>query len=53
VLEEAAAGEPDGWLVLRSGRLRIASLVAPLHELAGEGALSVLVETAEADVARL
>jgi enediyne polyketide synthase len=37
----------DGWLILRSGALRIGSLVAPVRELAGPAALAVLVDAAE------
>ncbi|HEV7784581.1 MAG TPA: polyketide synthase dehydratase domain-containing protein, partial [Thermoanaerobaculia bacterium] len=37
----------DGWLILRSGALRIGSLVAPVRELAGPAALAVLIEPAE------
>ncbi|MBW8767704.1 MAG: hypothetical protein JF630_16305 [Geodermatophilales bacterium] len=41
-LESHGAG--DGWLVLRSGALRIGSLLAPVRELAGAAALAVLVD---------
>jgi enediyne polyketide synthase len=34
----------DGWLLLRSGALRIGSLLAPVRELAGPAALAVLVD---------
>lgn len=37
--------EDDGWLLLRSGNLRIATLLAPIRELSGPAALAVLVET--------
>lgn len=40
-------GGGDGWLILRSGALRIGSLVAPVRELAGPAALAVLVEALE------
>ena len=49
-IPEGAEGSPDGWLLLRSGRLRIGTLIAPVRELAGEAALAVL---AESDAARL
>jgi enediyne polyketide synthase len=42
VLEKDAG---DGWLLLRSGALRIGTLLAPVRELAGPAALAVLVET--------
>jgi enediyne polyketide synthase len=35
----------DGWLLLRSGGLRIATLLAPVRELSGPAALAVLVES--------
>jgi enediyne polyketide synthase len=35
----------DGWLLLRSGELRIGSLLAAVRELAGPAALAVLVES--------
>ncbi len=38
------AVDADGWLLLRSGALRIATLIAPVHETAGPLALAVLVE---------
>jgi enediyne polyketide synthase len=38
-------GGDGGWLLLRSGELRIGTLVAPVRELAGPAALAVLVET--------
>ncbi len=41
VLERDAG---DGWLLLRSGALRIGTLLAPVRELAGPAALAVLVE---------
>ncbi|MEO6193211.1 MAG: SDR family NAD(P)-dependent oxidoreductase, partial [Thermoanaerobaculia bacterium] len=41
-LEGAAA---DGWLLLRSGELRIGTLLAPVRELAGPASLAVLVES--------
>jgi enediyne polyketide synthase len=34
----------DGWLLLRSGRLRIGSLVAPMRDLQGPAALAILTE---------
>jgi enediyne polyketide synthase len=37
----------DGWLVLRSGTLRIGTLLAPVRELAGPAVLAVLAETGE------
>ncbi|HKI06289.1 MAG TPA: SDR family NAD(P)-dependent oxidoreductase, partial [Thermoanaerobaculia bacterium] len=36
--------EGDGWLLLRSGELRIGTFVAAMRELPGEAALAVLVE---------
>ncbi|HEY7216128.1 MAG TPA: SDR family NAD(P)-dependent oxidoreductase, partial [Thermoanaerobaculia bacterium] len=42
VLEKDAG---DGWLLLRSGALRIGTLLAPVRELAGPAALAVLVES--------
>jgi enediyne polyketide synthase len=38
-------GVDDGWLLLRSGELRIGTLLAPVRELAGPAALAVLVES--------
>lgn len=38
------AAMDDGWLLLRSGNLRIATLLAPVRELSGPAALAVLVE---------
>ncbi|HEY3570766.1 MAG TPA: SDR family NAD(P)-dependent oxidoreductase, partial [Thermoanaerobaculia bacterium] len=38
-------GGDAGWLLLRSGELRVGTLVAPVRELAGPAALAVLVET--------
>ncbi len=35
----------DGWILLRSGGLRIATLLAPVRELSGSAALAVLVES--------
>ena len=35
----------DGWQLLRSGRLRIPTLVAPVRELGGPVGLAVLVES--------
>jgi enediyne polyketide synthase len=35
----------DGWLLLRSGTLRIATLLASVRELSGSAALAVLVES--------
>ncbi|HEX9944286.1 MAG TPA: SDR family NAD(P)-dependent oxidoreductase, partial [Thermoanaerobaculia bacterium] len=42
VLEGA---QDDGWLLLRSGELRIGTFLAPVRELAGPAALAVLVES--------
>jgi enediyne polyketide synthase len=39
------AGGGDGWLLLRSGDLRIGTLLAPVRELAGSAALAVLAES--------
>jgi enediyne polyketide synthase len=39
------SGGDDGWLLLRSGELRIGTYVGPLRELAGPAALAVLVES--------
>lgn len=39
------AATDDGWLLLRSGSLRIATLLAPVRELSGPAALAVLVES--------
>ena len=39
------AGGDGGWLLLRSGELRIGTLVAPVRELAGPAALAILAET--------
>jgi enediyne polyketide synthase len=39
-------GGEDGWLLLRSGDLRIGTLLAPVRELAGSAALAVLAESA-------
>ncbi|MFL6196666.1 MAG: SDR family NAD(P)-dependent oxidoreductase [Thermoanaerobaculia bacterium] len=41
---EAGAGD-DGWLLLRSGDLRIGTFLGPVRELSGPAALAVLVET--------
>ncbi len=38
-------GGDGGWLLLRSGELRIGTLVAPVRELAGPAALAILAET--------
>ena len=38
-------GGDGGWLLLRSGELRIGTFVAPVRELAGPAALAILVET--------
>ncbi|HEX4498810.1 MAG TPA: SDR family NAD(P)-dependent oxidoreductase [Thermoanaerobaculia bacterium] len=38
-------GGEDGWLLLRSGDLRIGTLLAPVRELAGSAALAVLAES--------
>jgi enediyne polyketide synthase len=35
----------DGWLLLRSGEMRIGTWLAPFRELSGEAALAVLVES--------
>ncbi|HYX25586.1 MAG TPA: SDR family oxidoreductase, partial [Thermoanaerobaculia bacterium] len=43
-LESGGGEDGDGWLVLRSGALRIGSLLAPVRELAGPAALAVLVD---------
>ena len=40
----------DGWLILRSGDLRIGSLVAPVRELAGPAALAVLIDPGDLGV---
>jgi enediyne polyketide synthase len=37
----------DGWLLLRSGELRIGTFLAPVRELAGPAALAVLVDRIE------
>ncbi|MFL6262406.1 MAG: SDR family NAD(P)-dependent oxidoreductase [Thermoanaerobaculia bacterium] len=39
------SGGDGGWLLLRSGELRIGTLVAPVRELAGPAALAILAET--------
>jgi enediyne polyketide synthase len=39
-------GGEDGWLLLRSGDLRIGTLLAPVRELNGPAALAVLAESA-------
>ncbi|MFY9821684.1 MAG: hypothetical protein WAM82_09880, partial [Thermoanaerobaculia bacterium] len=44
---ESDGGAGDGWLVLRSGALRIGSLLAPVRELAGPAALAVLIDVRE------
>jgi enediyne polyketide synthase len=36
----------DGWLLLRSGDLRIGTYLGPIQELAGQAALAVLLEAA-------
>ncbi len=38
-------GGDGGWLLLRSGELRIGTFVAPVRELASPAALAILVET--------
>ncbi|HYN21831.1 MAG TPA: SDR family oxidoreductase, partial [Thermoanaerobaculia bacterium] len=43
VLEPSEA-QADGWLMLRSGDLRIGTFLGPVQELAGPAALAVLVE---------
>jgi enediyne polyketide synthase len=46
LLDELPAGaESDGWVLLRSGRLRIGTLVVPLRDLDGPAALAVLAES--------
>jgi enediyne polyketide synthase len=42
VLEQDAG---EGWLLLRSGALRIGTLLAPVRELAGPAALAVVAES--------
>jgi enediyne polyketide synthase len=37
----------DAWVLLRSGRLRVGTFLAPVRELAGPAALAVLVEDSE------
>ena len=44
-LDAPAGATDDGWLLLRSGGLRIATLLAPVRELSGPAALAVLVES--------
>jgi enediyne polyketide synthase len=44
VLDTADTPGSDGWLVLRSGALRIGTLLAPVRELAGLAVLAVLAE---------
>ena len=48
VIDELA-GEPtangEGWVMLRSGALRIGSLVVPLQDLAGSAAVALLAES--------
>jgi hypothetical protein len=45
VLEESLeAGNEDGWVLLRSGRLRVGTLLTPVLELDGPAALAVLVD---------
>jgi enediyne polyketide synthase len=39
------SGTDDGWLLLRSGGLRIATLLASVRELSGPAAFAVLVES--------
>jgi enediyne polyketide synthase len=48
VLEPAGleSGGEDGWVLLRSGDLRIGTFLAPVRELAGPAALAILVESA-------
>jgi enediyne polyketide synthase len=38
--------EADGWLLLRSGDLRIGSYLGPVRELSGQAALAILLEAA-------
>jgi len=50
VLDEVAGtADGDGWVLLRSGRLRIGTLVAPLRGLDGPAALAVLAAAADGD----
>jgi enediyne polyketide synthase len=42
--------ETDGWLLLRSGNLRIGTWLGPVRELDGPAALAVLVEGSHADL---
>jgi enediyne polyketide synthase len=42
----AAAADTDGWLLLRSGDLRIGTYLGPVRELSGPAALAVLLEAA-------
>jgi enediyne polyketide synthase len=46
---DGAPGE-EGWLLLRSGELRIGTYLGPVRELAGPAALAVLVEAGPARV---
>ncbi|MEA2604485.1 MAG: enediyne polyketide synthase [Acidobacteriota bacterium] len=45
IADRVGTAEADGWLVLRSGTLRIGTLLAPLRELSGPAVLAVLAET--------
>jgi len=47
VLEAAGHGDQtgDGWLLLRSGELRIGTFLAAMREMPGQAALAVLVES--------
>ena len=45
VLDDLGDLGQDGWLLLRSGELRIGTYVASVRELAGPAALAVLVES--------
>jgi enediyne polyketide synthase len=38
-------GGDGGWLLLRSGELRIGTFLAPVRELGGPAALAILAET--------
>jgi enediyne polyketide synthase len=40
------SGEADGWLLLRSGDLRIGTFLGPVRELSGPAAIAVLLEAA-------
>ncbi|HEX3530292.1 MAG TPA: type I polyketide synthase [Thermoanaerobaculia bacterium] len=59
LLEELLeGGNADGWVLLRSGRLRVGTLLTPVLELDGPAALAILVDAPgesrlENDAARL